>query len=146
MEKGFASMDPVILFVIIAIGFVLLLLQWLKLADVSRKTADLRPILDTLHLLQSDRGLLDRMLRDESLHSRQEQAKDSQSLRSEVMSTLVAMGDSLTGKINGFSQGIEQRAEHLRSALELRMQSFGTDSARRLDDLVKAQVGQTEAL
>jgi DNA recombination protein RmuC len=139
-------MDPIILFAIIAIGFVLLLLQWLKLADVSRKTADLRPILDTLHLLQSDRGLLDRMLRDESIHSRQEQAKDSQALRSEVMSTLVAMGDSVAAKVSGFSQANEQRAEHLRSALELRMQSFASDSARRIDDLVKAQVGQTETI
>jgi DNA recombination protein RmuC len=139
-------MDPIILFAIIAIGFVLLLLQWLKLADVSRKTADLRPILDTLHLLQSDRGLLDRMLRDESVHSRQEQAKDSQSLRSEIMSTLVAMGDSVAAKVNGFSQANEQRAEHLRSALELRMQTFGSESARRMDDLVKAQIGQTETL
>ena len=139
-------MDPIILFAIIAIGFVLLLLQWLKLADVSRKTADLRPILDTLHLLQSDRGLLDRMLRDESVHSRQEQAKDSQALRSEIMSTLVAMGDSVAAKVNGFSQANEQRAEHLRSALELRMQTFGSESARRMDDLVKAQIGQTETL
>lgn len=139
-------MDPIILFAIIAIGFVLLLMQWLKLADVSRKTADLRPILDTLHLLQSDRGLLDRMLRDESIHSRQEQAKDSQALRSEVMSTLVTMGDSVAAKVSGFSQVNEQRAEHLRSALELRMQSFGSESARRMDDLVKAQIGQTETL
>ena len=139
-------MDPIILFAIIAIGFVLLLLQWLKLADVSRKTADLRPILDTLHLLQSDRGLLDRMLRDESVHSRQEQAKDAQALRSEIMSTFVAMGDSVAAKVNGFSQANEQRAEHLRSALELRMQTFGSESARRMDDLVKAQIGQTETL
>jgi DNA recombination protein RmuC len=139
-------MDPIILFAIIAIGFVLLLLQWMKLADVSRKTADLRPILDTLHLLQSDRGLLDRMLRDESIHSRQEQAKDSQALRSEVMSTLMAMGDSIAAKVTGFSQLNEQRAEHLRSALEMRMQTFGSDAARRMDDLVKAQIGQTETL
>ncbi len=139
-------MDPIILFAIIAIGFVLLLLQWLKLADLSRKTADLRPILDTLHLLQSDRGLLDRMLRDENSHNRQEQAKDSQALRSEVMATLVAIGDSVTAKVSGFSQSNDQRAEHLRAALELRMQSFGSDSSRRIDDLVKAQAVQTETL
>ena len=139
-------MDPIILFAIIAIGFVLLLLQWLKLADVSRKSADLRPILDTLHLLQSDRGLLDRMLRDENSHNRQEQAKDSQSLRSEVMTTLVAVGDSVVAKVSGFSQANDQRAEQLRAALELRMQSFGSDSGRRVDDLVKAQGAQTEAL
>ena len=139
-------MDPIILFAIIAIGFVLLLLQWLKLADLSRKTADLRPILDTLHLLQSDRGLLDRMLRDENAHNRQGQAQESQSLRSEVMATLVAIGDSVAAKVSGFSQANDQRAEQLRAALELRMQSFGSDSARRIDDLVKAQGAQTESL
>src|SRR6202167_6074025 len=55
-ERLSAFMDPIILYVIISLGFVLLLLQWMKLAELSRKSTDLRPILDTLHILQSDRA------------------------------------------------------------------------------------------
>ncbi len=43
-------MDPIILYVIISLGFLLLLLQGMKLADLSRKSTDLRPILYTLHI------------------------------------------------------------------------------------------------
>src|SRR5580693_3715422 len=80
-ERFFAFMDPIILYIIISLGFVLLLLQWMKLAELSRKSTDLRPILDTLHILQSDRGLLDRGIRDENSRNRQEQAHESQALR-----------------------------------------------------------------
>ena len=139
-------MDPIILFLLIAIGFVLLLLQWVKLSELARKTTDLRPILETLHLLQSDRGMLDRMLRDESSHQRQDQARDAQALRSEVVATLITVGDSMAAKVSGFSQANDQRAEQLRAALELRMQSFATDSGRGIDGVSQALSAQTEAL
>jgi hypothetical protein len=70
-------MDPIILYVLISLGFVLLLLQWIKLAELSRKSTDLRPILDTLHIVQSDRGLLERGMRDENARTRHEQASES---------------------------------------------------------------------
>jgi hypothetical protein len=38
-------MDPIIEYVIISLGFVLLLLLWMKLAELGRKSTDLRPIL-----------------------------------------------------------------------------------------------------
>src|SRR3984885_10130117 len=100
-ERLFAFMDPIILYVIISLGFVLLLLQWMKLAELSRKSADLRPILETLHILQSDRGLLDRGMRDENSRNRQEQANEAQALRKEVVTTLIAVGDSVGAKISG---------------------------------------------
>jgi DNA recombination protein RmuC len=137
-ERLFAFMDPIILYVLISLGFVLLLLQWMKLAELSRKSTDLRPILDTLHLLQSDRGLLDRGMRDENSRNRQEQAIESQALRSEVVATLLTVGDSLAGKVGGVSQANDLRAEQLRCALEQRMDSFASESARKTDGLTQS--------
>ncbi len=131
-------MDPIILYVIISLGFLLLLLQWMKLAELSRKSTDLRPILDTLHILQSDRGLLDRGMRDENSRNRQEQAHESQALRSEVVATLIAVGDSLAAKVGGVSQSNDQKAELLRTALERRMDSFASESARKIEGLTQS--------
>jgi DNA recombination protein RmuC len=131
-------MDPIIEYVIISLGFVLLLLLWMKLAELGRKSTDLRPILDTLHILQSDRGLLDRGMRDENSRIRQEQATESQALRSEVVATLLAVGDSLAAKAGGFSQSNDQRAELLRAALEQRMDSFASESGRKMDGLTQS--------
>ncbi len=131
-------MDPIILYVLISLGFILLLLQWLKLAELSRKSTDLRPILDTLHILQSDRGLLDRGIRDENSRNRQEQANESQALRSEVVTTLIAVGDSFAAKVGVVSQSNDQKAELLRTALEQRMDSFASESARKIDGLTQS--------
>jgi DNA recombination protein RmuC len=131
-------MDPIIEYVIISLGFVLLLLLWMKLAELGRKSTDLRPILDTLHILQSDRGLLDRGMRDENSRIRQEQAKESQALRSEVVATLVAVGDSLAAKAGGVSQSNDHRAELLRAALEQRMDSFASESGRKMEGLTQS--------
>jgi DNA recombination protein RmuC len=138
-------MDPIILYVIISLGFLLLLLQWMKLAELSRKSTDLRPILDTLHILQSDRGLLDRGMRDENSRNRQEQANESQALRSEVVATLIAVGDSVAAKVGRVSQSNDQRAELLRTALERRMDSFASESARKIDGLTQS-LGASSAL
>src|ERR1700733_10518684 len=137
-ERLFAFMDPIILYVLISLGFVLLLLQWMKLAELTRKSTDLRPILDTLHILQSDRGLLDRRMRDENSRNRQEQAIESQALRSEVVATLLAVGDSVAAKVGGVNQSNDLRAEQLRSGLEQRMDSFASESARKTDGLTQS--------
>ena len=131
-------MDPIVLYVIISLGFVLLLLVWMKLSELSRKSTDLRPILDTLLVLQSDRGLLDRGMREENSRNRQEQASESQALRSEVVATLITVGDSVAAKMGGVSQSNEQRADLLRAALERRMDSFASDSGRRIDGLAQS--------
>ena len=137
-ERLFAFMDPIILYVLISLGFVLLLLQWMKLAELSRKSTDLRPILDTLHILQSDRGLLDRGMRDENSRNRQEQAIESQALRSEVVATLLAVGDSVATKVGGVSQANDLRGEQLRFALEQRIDSFASEAARKTDGLTQS--------
>src|SRR6202453_4908498 len=124
-------MDPIVLYVIISLGFLLLLLQWMKLAELSRKSTDLRPILDTLHILQSDRGLLDRGMRDENSRNRQEQADEAQALRSEVVATLITVGDLGAVEIDVVSDSNDQKAELLRTALEQRMDSFASESMRK---------------
>jgi DNA recombination protein RmuC len=130
--------DPIILYVVISLGFVLLLLQWIKLAELSRKSTDLRPILDTLHILQSDRGVLDRGMRDENSRTRQEQAVESQALRSEVVATLLAVADSVAMKVGGLSQANDQRVELLRTGLEQRLDSFASESTRTTDRLTQS--------
>jgi DNA recombination protein RmuC len=139
-------MDPIILYVLISLGFVLLLLQWIKLAELSRKSTDLRPILDTLHIVQSDRGLLERGMRDENARTRHEQASESKALRSEVVTTLLAVGDSVAVKVGGLSQANEQRAELLRTGLEQRLDSFASESARRTDHLTQSLSASTALL
>ena len=139
-------MDPIILYVLISLGFVLLLLQWMKLAELNRKSTDLRPILDTLHILQSDRGLLDRGIRDENSRNRQEQAIESQALRSEVVATLLAVGDSVATKVGAVSQANDVRAEQLRFALEQRMDSFASESARKTDGLSQSLSASSASL
>ena len=131
-------MDPIIEYLIISLGFVLLLLLWMKLAELSRKSTDLRPILDMLHILQSDRGLLDRGMRDENSRIRQEQANESQALRSEVVATLITVGDSVAAKVGGVSQANDQRVELLRTGLEQRMDSFASESGRKIDGLTQS--------
>ena len=139
-------MDPIILYVLLSLGFVLLLLQWIKLAELSRKSTDLRPILDTLHIVQSDRGLLERGMRDENARTRHEQASESKALRSEVVTTLLAVGDSVAVKVGGLSQANEQRAELLRTGLEQRLDSFASESARRTDHLTQSLSASTALL
>jgi DNA recombination protein RmuC len=131
-------MDPIILYVIISLGFFLLLLQWMKLAELSRKSTDLRPILETLHILQSDRGLLDRGMRDENSRNRQEQANEAQALRKEVVAALIAVGDSVSAKVGWVSQSGDQKVEALRTALEQRLDSFASESMRKIDGLTQS--------
>ncbi len=139
-------MDPIIEYVIISLGFVLLLLVWMKLAELGRKSTDLRPILDTLHILQSDRGLLDRGMRDENSRMRQEQATESQALRSEVVATLIAVGDSVAARVGGVSQANDQRVELLRTGLEQRMDLFASESGRKIDGLTQSLSGASTLL
>jgi DNA recombination protein RmuC len=145
-ERLSAFMDPIILYVIISLAFVLLLLQWIKLAELSRKSTDLRPILETLHILQSDRGLLDRGMRDEISRTRQEQATESQALRSEVVKTVLALGDSVAAKVGGLAQANDQRAELLRTGLEQRLDSFASESARKTDHLTQSLTASSALL
>jgi DNA recombination protein RmuC len=131
-------MDPIIVYALAVLGFILLILQFLKLAELSRKSTDLRPILETLYILQNDRGLQDRTMREEISRNRQEQANDSRALRMEVVAALVAMGDSVSVKMAGFIQSNDQRADLLRAALEQRMDSFASESTRKMDALTQS--------
>jgi DNA recombination protein RmuC len=145
-ERLSAFMDPIILYVIISLAFVLLLLQWIKLAELSRKSTDLRPILETLHILQSDRGLLDRGMRDEISRTRQEQTIESQGLRSEVVKTLLTLGESVAAKVGGLAQANDQRAELLRTGLEQRLDSFASESARKTEYLTQSMSASSALL
>jgi DNA recombination protein RmuC len=131
-------MDPIMFYAALTLGFILLILQWVKLAELSRKSTDIRPILETLYILQNDRALQDRTMREDISRHRQEQANDSHALRVEVVATLMAVGDSVGAKVGSLSQSHDQRAEQLRAALEQRLDSFASESARKTDALTQS--------
>jgi DNA recombination protein RmuC len=54
------------------------------------------------------------------------------------VATLIAVGDSLAAKVGGVSQSNDQKAELLRTALERRMDSFASESARKIDGLTQS--------
>jgi DNA recombination protein RmuC len=77
-------------------------------------------------------------MRDENSRIRQEQAKESQALRSEVVATLITVGDSVAAKVGAVSQSNDQRAELLRAGLEQRMDSFASELGRKMDGLTQS--------
>ncbi len=68
----------------------------------------------------------------------------SQGLRSEVVSSLTGIGDSVSSQVEGFTRLNDQRLELLRSGMEHRLDSFTTESGRKVDGLTQA-VGASSA-
>ena len=78
---------------------------------------------------------IDRAVRDEFSRSRQESAALNQSTRSELVTSLSSVGESLTSTVTGLVRANDHRFEALRSSLEQRFDAFGAESARRMDQL-----------
>jgi DNA recombination protein RmuC len=54
------------------------------------------------------------------------------------VATLIAVGDSVSAKIGGVSQSNDQKAELLLTALERRMDSFASESMRKIEGLTQS--------
>jgi hypothetical protein len=52
-----------------------------------------------------------------------------------VVTTLTDIGDSVSTKVEGLTRSNDQKLELLRSGMEQRMDSFTTESARKIDGL-----------
>ena len=77
----------------------LLLFQFRKLSDLSRKEADWAPIVNNLNAIQKGLEQVDRSVRDEMSRNRQETSAQSQLLRSEVVTALAGIGNRSQAKL-----------------------------------------------
>jgi DNA recombination protein RmuC len=121
-----------------------LLLQVRKLSNFTAKAIDLSLVLTRIDWLQTLREQADRSAREDAARGRQEQMAQSQGLRSEVVSSLTGIGDSVSSQVEGFTRLNDQRLELLRSGMEHRLDSFSTESVRKVDALTQA-VGASSA-
>src|SRR5205823_6015800 len=91
----------------------LLLLQFRKLSDLSRKETDWAPVLNDLGAIQKGQEQVDRSVRDEISRNRHEHSSQSQALRSEVVTALTGMGDSVSTNVEGLTRSNDQKLELL---------------------------------
>lgn len=133
-------MSTLLVAVLVVLGFVVLLLfvQLRKLFSLSRKEDDWTPVLTNLGAIQKGQEQVDRSVRDEISRNRQEHSAQSQSLRSEVVTALTGMGDSVSAKVEGLTRSNDQKIELLRSGMEQRLDSFTTESGRKIDGLTQS--------
>jgi DNA recombination protein RmuC len=123
--------------VLVVLGLILLVLflQFRNLSDLSGKESDWVPVLNDLDAIQKGQEQVDRSVRDEISRNRQEHSAQSQALRSEVVTALTGMGNSVSTKIEGLTRSNDQKLELLRSGMEQRLDSFTTESGRKIDSL-----------
>jgi DNA recombination protein RmuC len=114
------------------------LLQVRKLSDLTGRAIDQSAVLTRIDWLQARGEQADRSARDEVARTRLEQTALAQGLRSEVVSSLTGIGDSVSGKVEGFTRLNDQKLELLRSGLEHRLDFFTTESAHKVDGLTQA--------
>jgi DNA recombination protein RmuC len=133
-------MDLLLAAVLVVLGLVLLLLflQFRKLSDLSGKETDWAPVLNNLGVVQKGQEQVDRSVRDEISRNRQEHSTQSQALRSEVVTALTGMGDSVSTKVEGLTRSNDQKLELVRSGMEQRLDSFSTESGRKIDSLTQS--------
>jgi DNA recombination protein RmuC len=134
-------MDTVTIIGMLAIGCLLALvalLQLRKLSDLTGRAMDQSAVLNRIDWLQARGEQADRTARDEVARTRLEQTALAQGLRSEVVSSLTGVGDSLSGKVEGFTRLNDQKLELLRSGMEHRLDFFTTESAHKVDGLTQA--------
>jgi DNA recombination protein RmuC len=114
------------------------LLQVRKLSDLTGRAIDQSAVLNRIDWLQARGEQADRSARDEVARTRLEQTALAQGLRSEVVSSLTGIGDSVSGKVEGFTRLNDQKLELLRSGMEHRLDFFTTESAHKVDGLTQA--------
>jgi DNA recombination protein RmuC len=123
-----------------------LLLQVRKLSNFTAKAIDLSLVLTRIDWLQTLREQADRSAREDAARGRQEQLAQSQGLRSEVVSALTGIGDSVSSQVEGFTRLNDQRLELLRSGIEHRLDSFTAESVRKVEGLTQAVAASSAGL
>jgi DNA recombination protein RmuC len=137
-------MDTLAIVSMLAVSWLLLIVLFMqvrKLSNLTAKAIDLSsPVLSRIEWLQALLEQSERSAREESARNRLEQTTQAQGLRSEVVSLLTGVGDSVSAKLEGFTRLNDQRLELLRSGIEQRLDLFTTESGRKVDGLTQAVV------
>lgn len=133
-------MNLVLVAVAVVLGLILLIsvLQLKRLSEFARKEPDWTPVLNNLGAIQKGQEHVDRSVRDEISQNRQEHSTQSQALRSEVVTALTGIGNSVSTKVDALTRSNDQKLELLRSGMEQRMDSFTTESTRKIDGLTQS--------
>src|ERR1700733_2172018 len=143
-------MDTLAIVAMLATSWLLLLvlfMQMRKLSNLTAKAIDLSsPVLSRIEWLQALFEQSERSAREESARNRLEQTAQAQGLRSEVVSLLTGIGDSVSAKLEGFTRLNDQRLELLRSGIEQRLDLFTTESGRKVDGLTQSAVASSTKL
>jgi DNA recombination protein RmuC len=126
------------IFVVLVVVLLLLFLQLRKLWEMSRKETDFASIRNDLALILKAQEQIDRSVRDEISRNRLEQSNQSQGLRSEVVTTLKGIGDSVSNATESLTRSNEHKLELLRAGIEQRLESFATDSGNKFDGLTQS--------
>src|SRR5713101_7042539 len=106
-----------IILVLLGSLLVLSLLHLRRLSEFPCKETDLAPVLNSIAVIGKGQEQLDRSLRDEIGRNRQEESTQSQALRSEVVTALVGIGDSVSTKVESLTRTNDQKLELVRSAM-----------------------------
>ncbi len=143
-------MDTLAIVAMLAVSWLLLLVLFMQVRKLSHLTArviDLSsPLLSRIEWLQALWEQSERSAREESARNRLEQTTLAQGLRSEVVSLLTGVGDSVSAKLEGFTRLNDQRLELLRASIEQRLDLFTTESGRKVDGLTQSAVTSSTKL
>src|SRR6266849_5572288 len=123
---------------IFGLALVVLLLRQNKFSEFSLKRADLTLVLNSIAAVQKAQEQFDRSVRDEISRNRQEQANQSRALRVEVGASLAGISDSVSAHAESLTRTNDQKLELLRSGIEHRLDSFATESGRKIDSLTQS--------
>jgi mono/diheme cytochrome c family protein len=134
-------MDVLLVTVMITIGLFLLLLfvQVRKLSGLSRAEIDWAPILSDLGAIQQGQVQVDRSVRDEISRNREEHSVHSHALRSEVVTVLTGIGDSVypaPDDVSTFNRGAEHFQRHCQVCHGLDGHTTGVPFARNISPAV----------
>jgi DNA recombination protein RmuC len=117
----------------IAAVLILLILLMRRSGRTSVVPPELMPGLEGIDVLRRSQDQIERSVREEFSRGRQEMSGLGQSLRSEVVTGLSTLGESIGQKVENLARSNDQRLELVRSSMEQRLSSFSAESSQRLD-------------
>jgi DNA recombination protein RmuC len=134
------------------LALIQLLLFWrLRHLLVHRK--DDAQLQATLESLRSRSAESEAVVREEFSRNRQEHAASSQSLRTELVSAVVQLGEAVSGKLDSFAQmmhrndqaSLENQAR-LQTSVDAKLTSLAQLTGQKLDDVMASARGEADKL
>ena len=130
--------------VMLGLAILLLLIQFRKVSTRLRRNR-LLPVLLPLGTLRRVRlRLIDPFAMVS--RNRQEQSTQSQALRSEVVTALTGLGESVPIKVEGLTRSNDQKLELLRFEVKNSLDAFTSESEHKIDNLTQSVAGSAGKL